>query len=1159
MTIDRSAVARAIRAAAEQSGLDSDGQVDRLVALALQRLISDAGSSVRPALPGWEGLLGQDAEPVSWERQQATIAAMLEEAGLPTMAQSFLDKEGAGEAMSSGAPGETYPEPLSVLEDPNLERDSISPSPFTERGPGGVVYPEAGTAQEAQRTAYAPDLNGASEEAYPEPTSVLDDREPPYVPPTTHDSISPSPFTERGPGGLVDSVPKSETTETAGTPSPVDLTDQPPQNKRAKIKARSPRRAKESAMVTTNERTSSRTRKAAGQPPALSDNAVVVMERRIMARDAEGNPIETPEQCFRRVARNLAEAEVKFGADEAQAKAVEDQFYALMASLDFLPNSPTLVNAGRELQQLSACFVLPVPDSIEGIFESIKHTAIIHKSGGGTGFAFSRLRPANDRVKTTMGVASGPVSFMKVFDSATEAIKQGGTRRGANMGILAVDHPDIDRFIEMKADMTTLTNFNISVGVSEKFMEAAIAGEEYELVNPNTGQVTGTKDAAAMFRQMVENAWMNGDPGLIFLDRMNNTRSNPVPKRGPIEATNPCGEQPLYSYDSCNLGSINLGNFTLPYPATVGAHGSAPASPSPSTERGPGGVVDPAPGIDWQHLGAVVDLCVRFLDNVIEQNAYPIPEIQETSHAIRRIGLGVMGWADMLIDLRIPYDSQEAISLGEEVMRFIQERADAASEALANERGSFPDWEDSIYGPNAAELPSPFGRGAGGEGLPRPMRNSTRTTIAPTGTLSIIADCSGGIEPVFSLAFTRTHYLDKNDPTKPTRLTEVNKRFLKVAEAEGFYSEALIDYLAEGGSLRDWNNSVSPSPFTPALSRVEGERGPGGVVDPIAETEPGEFDSVPSPQSSVPVPQWVADVFVTAHDITPDWHVRQQAAFQRYTDNAVSKTINFAHDATVEDVETAYLLAYREGLKGITIYRDGSRDFQVLSHTKADAATTVEQAVELLQEAAASRRGFRRKLPAERQSITHQFTVGEQKGYFTVGLYEDGTPGELFINVSKQGSTVSGLMDTLGMLTSYALQYGVDVDFLAERMKNTRFEPAGRTANPDIPLATSIVDYIFRWLEKRFGQDAPPRAQLPLIPAGTLETVQRASGSPSSAAASASARTEGPADKPALSSGKRTEGDAAVVSGVACPDCGAVLHYAEGCLICRACGYNKCG
>jgi len=799
-------------------------------------------------------------------------------------------------------------------------------------------------------------------------------------------------------------------------------------------------------MVTT----SSETREFGGSgefhPAELSENAKVVIERRVARRNERGDALETPDQVFRRVAENLSQAELRFGGTEEDRAAAEESFYRLMASLDFLPNSPTLVNAGRELQQLSACFVLPVEDSIEGIFEAIKHTAMIHKSGGGTGFAFSRLRPANDRVRSTMGVASGPVSFMKVFDAATEAIKQGGTRRGANMGILRVDHPDIDEFIAMKADMTTLQNFNISVAVTDAFMKAVESGGTYDIINPTNGEIVGQRDARQVWETMCNNAWKNGDPGVIFIDRINAGRANPVPKRGPVESTNPCGEQPLYPYDSCNLGSINLGHFTTGAPGAM--------------------------TVDYERLGRVVRRTVHFLDNVIEMNNYPIPQIADTSHAIRRIGLGVMGWADMLVDLRIPYNSEEALALAREVMSHIQREADAASQQLALVRGNFPDWPDSIYGP-------------GGKEGPRPMRNSTRTTIAPTGTLSIIADCSGGIEPAFSLAFIRSHYLDKDDPTKRTELAEVNDRFEKVAKEEGFYSDELIRFLAEGGHLAE---------------RPE-------------------------------VPDWVKRTFVTAHDIEPEWHVRMQAAFQEFTDNAVSKTINFPNSATVDDVRIAYELAYRTGCNGITIYRDGSRELQVLKHAeKSEGEKAIEAAQAIL---TAGMGPTRRRLPDERQAITHKFRVGEQEGYMTVGLFEDGTPGEVFINVNKQGSTVSGLMDTVAMLTSYALQYGVPLSELAAKLKNTRFEPSGPTSNRQIPIATSIVDYVFRWLELKFDS-ANASIQPTLIPADQVVD----------------------STNPSVNPLKHSD---AVASGVGCPECGAVLYYAEGCLICHNCFYNKCG
>jgi ribonucleoside-diphosphate reductase alpha chain len=770
----------------------------------------------------------------------------------------------------------------------------------------------------------------------------------------------------------------------------------------------------------------------------LSENAHLVLERRYLARDDSGVPLESPEELFARVARNVAQGERIYAPDDTEgASRWETRFIELMTGLDFLPNSPTLMNAGRDIQQLSACFVLPVEDSIEGIFQAIKDTARIHQSGGGTGFAFSRLRPSGDRVRSTMGVASGPVSFLKVFDAATEAIKQGGTRRGANMGILAVDHPDIEQFIALKSDMRTLVNFNISVAVTEEFMRTVEDDEEYDLVNPRSGEVTGRRRARLIFDQVVANAWRNGDPGIVFIDRIN--RDNPTPNVGQIEATNPCGEQPLLPYESCNLGSLNLARFVT--------------SEGDKTR------------FDWERLARVIPDCVRFLDDVIDMNRYPIEEINRATKLTRKIGLGLMGWHDALMQLGIPYDSEEALALAEEIARFVQEKANEASLELARKRGVFPAFAGSRYDPES------------------PYRNATRTTVAPTGTISIIADCSSGIEPVFALAYTRQHYLDADDASKLTTLREVNRYFLQTAENSGFYSEELMDHVAAGGSLDERDE----------------------------------------------VPEWAKRLFVTAHEITPEWHVRMQAAFQRHTDNAVSKTINFPHTAAEADVAAAFWLAYREGCKGVTVYREGSRDFSVLSHSTAnvkgpeqetsEVAEEITGALESLTRPGERPRPFREHLPDERKSITHTFRVGDQDGYLTVGLYPDGRPGELFVKINKEGSMVSGLTDAVAKLASIALQYGVPLEELAPKMRNTRFEPYGPTGNPEVPWATSVVDYIFHWLQVKFGPEEPGgRSE---EPAGSVERA----------------------------------GD----SGIGCPDCGALLAYQEGCLVCRSCGYNRCG
>ncbi len=565
----------------------------------------------------------------------------------------------------------------------------------------------------------------------------------------------------------------------------------------------------------------------------LSVNSIRVLERRYLLKDGEGNVIETPSQMFRRVAKNVASKDHLYDP-QADVEETEDEFYRVMANMEFLPNSPTLMNAGTDIGQLSACFVLPVEDSIESIFDAVKNTALIHKSGGGTGFSFSRLRPMDDVVKSTGGIASGPVSFMSVFDVATEVIKQGGRRRGANMGVLEVSHPDILEFIVAKEKGDVLNNFNISVALTEDFMRAVEENEEYDLINPRTREVVKRLPARKVFDLIVTMAWKNGEPGIIFLDRIN--RDNPTPHLGRIESTNPCGEQPLLPYESCNLGSINLSNLV--------------------TER------NGMPEIDFNRLREVVRTAVHFLDNVIDANDFPLREIEAMTKMNRKIGLGVMGFADMLVRLGISYDSWEAIMTAERIMSFISEDARKMSMELAEKRGSFPSFDESIW----RELGY------------KAMRNATITTIAPTGTLSIIAGCSSGIEPLFAVSYIR-NVMDG------TELMEVNPVFRDISKARGFYSEDLIKRISRRGTIQD----------------IEG------------------------------IPDDVKKIFVAAFDISPEMHIRMQAAFQKHVDNAVSKTVNFPSDATPLDVERAYLLAYRLGCKGVTVYRDKSRSGQVLT------------------------------------------------------------------------------------------------------------------------------------------------------------------------------------------------------------------------------------
>ena len=569
---------------------------------------------------------------------------------------------------------------------------------------------------------------------------------------------------------------------------------------------------------------------AEAMEPRLSANALRVLEYRYLRRDEGGQVIETPRELFLRVATTIAGVEERFGGDVTLARR---RFYAMMAGLEFLPNSPTLMNAGLERQQLSACFVLPVADSLEGIFQALKHTAVIHQTGGGTGFSFSRLRRRGDVVKSTMGVASGPVSFMRIFDTATDVVKQGGRRRGANMGVLRVDHPDIEDFVRCKADESAFRNFNISVAVTEAFMEAVRADREYDLVNPRTGRPGGHRRARDVWRLIAEMAWKTGDPGVIFIDRVNAT--NPTPRVGVIESTNPCGEQPLLPYESCNLGSLNLARLVVGEP--------------------------PEADLDWGRLDYLVGEGVRFLDNVIDANEYPVPEIEQVTKANRKIGLGVMGFADMLIQLGVPYDAPEALDWARRVMSRVESGALKASEELARQRGAFPNFPESLW----EQRGSP------------PLRNATLTTVAPTGTIAILADCSASIEPIYAVAYRR-HALDGEV------LPVVNEAFVRIAKRRGFHSEALLERVTERGSVC-------------------------GVPE---------------------VPDEVQGLFATAYEVPAEAQVRMQAAFQEHTHNAVSKTLNLPAAATVEDVLRIYDFAYDLGCKGVTVYRQGSKAGQVL-------------------------------------------------------------------------------------------------------------------------------------------------------------------------------------------------------------------------------------
>ncbi len=731
----------------------------------------------------------------------------------------------------------------------------------------------------------------------------------------------------------------------------------------------------------------------------LTENALRVLERRYLKKDKQGQVIEAPEEMFRRVAQTIASAELIYDP-KADVKAREEEFYQLMAGFEFLPNSPTLMNAGRELGQLSACFVLPIEDSMESIFDAVKYTALIHKSGGGTGFSFSRLRPEQDRVGSTGGVASGPVSFIRAFDIATDVIKQGGMRRGANMGILNIDHPDIMKFITAKDDPTALTNFNISVAVTAEFMEAVKAGADYTLINPRTAEVAGKLNAKEVFDKIVDRAWRTGDPGIVFIDRIN--KDNPTRHLGKIESTNPCGEQPLLPYESCNLGSINLARML---------------KTSNSTTE-----------IDYPKLAKAVRTAVRFLDNVIDVNKFPLPQIEEWTKKTRKIGLGVMGFADMLIQLDIPYNSEEALTLAADVMAKIQREATEASKELAQERGVFPAFEGSVY-----DCP---------DGIK--VRNATRTTIAPTGTLSLIAGCSSGIEPLFALSYTR-NILDG------AQLVEINPYFEGVAKGEGFYSEELMQQLASGVKL----------------------------------------------QAMDEVPDRIKRLFVTAHEISPEWHVWMQAAFQKSTHNAVSKTVNFPREATQEDIAKVYMLAYQEGLKGITIYRDRSRDAQVLTTGEKEG---LAEGVGLTP----------RKRAKVTSGVTERVTTGCGYIYVTVNSDEQGIC-EVFSSLGKAGGCASAQLEATCRLISLALRSGVDVASVARQLRGIR---CPSIAWEDGKSVLSCADAIASVLEKHIvGEDNKPKLE--------------------------------------------DYGSAKNLAGQ-CPDCGNLLAYQEGCFVCPSCGYTKC-
>ncbi|MEX0691867.1 MAG: vitamin B12-dependent ribonucleotide reductase [Gemmatimonadales bacterium] len=817
-----------------------------------------------------------------------------------------------------------------------------------------------------------------------------------------------------------------------------------------------------------------------GTPLLLSDNARTVLKRRYLIKDDQGNTVEEPEDLFWRVARTVAAPDAQYGATPRAVEALAETFFDLMATRVWMPNSPTLMNAGRPLGQLSACFVLPVDDALangeSGIYDTLRNMALVHQSGGGTGFSFSRLRPKNDVVRSTMGVASGPVSFMSLYDASTDVVKQGGTRRGANMGILRVDHPDILDFITCKDDTTKITNFNISVAVTDAFMAAVKAGSSYDLIHPKTKVVVGQLEARDVFNTIIHGAWKTGEPGVFFIDRANHY--NPVPKLGSYEATNPCGEQPLLAYDVCNLGSINVGVFV---------------------KNG---------RFDWDGLRQAVHLSTHFLDNVIDANKYPLEEITRLANDIRRIGLGVMGLADALVRLGIPYNSDEGVAFGRKLMEFVDEESKVESERLAAQRGTFSAWAESIWGPDATCARDAKGRRIRPE---RRLRNCNLTTVAPTGTISIISGCSSGIEPLFAVAFMRNQ--------AGVLMPDVNEDFLAIARKEGWYSDELITRIAEEGHIH--------------------------------------FDAVPE--------QWQR-VFVTAHDVTPEWHIRMQAAFQDFTDSAISKTCNFAHSATETDVRAIYEMAFDLGLKGVTVYRDGSREMQVLStgstakkvqegagagsapdagvadlkSTIAELETELDLTKKKLHEVESEnlQRRAKRSRPELLRGTTRRMETPLGTMYVTLTEDDKGQPFEIFMSLGKAGGALMADVEAIGRLISLALRSGIPLGEVHRQLRgisSDRVTGLGPNKVMSVPDAIGIA--IERWMGDKQG------VQTDLLATGQSPKVE------------APARTvAGPKGQQM----KFESHDAEQHAG-ACPDCGSQLEFAEGCMKCHVCGFSECG
>ena len=804
------------------------------------------------------------------------------------------------------------------------------------------------------------------------------------------------------------------------------------------------------------------------RPAELTENARVVVEKRYLRKSQDGEYAEDALGMFRRVADALAEPDRRYGANDEQVEETAQRFYEIMATLEYLPNSPTLMNAGTGAGTLSACFVLPLSDSMEGIMGAAHDAAMVQKFGGGTGFALSELRRKGAHIKTTHGKACGPVAVLKHLSSVSTLVTQGGKRDGANMAVMDIHHPDVMEFIDCKQVEGDIHNFNISVGVSDEFMEAVAAGTTYPVrapVDPSDPdsemEEVGRLDAREVFEKIVQGAWRNGEPGMIFLDEVN--RNSPVLHVGRITATNPCGEQPLLPNESCNLGSIDLSKFV------TGEHASGVLTNGNSPNNGA------APQIDWGRIGHTVRTSVHMLDNVIDANQYAVDPIRDMTFHTRKIGLGVMGFADMLVQLGIPYDSKRGIEIGREMMRFIMVQADAASAELAKTRGPYPAWEDG----------EPKRRGE------TPMRNACRLTVAPTGTISMIAGCSSGIEPLFSLAFRKHNILEGQT------LYYVDRNFERVARERGFYSEELMEYLSDGGSL---------------LARED-------------------------------VPEDVKRLFHVSADISPEYHVLMQAAFQANTDAGISKTINFPNSATIEDVENAYMLAWREGCKGITVYRAGSREKEVLTTGHDDSKSTEETAAATNGQVAIPQYVIERERPAKLSGTTRRVRTGRGNVYVTVNMSEDGRPFEVFAAHGKAGGNDAAMAEAVSRMVSLSLRSAVDPKDVVTQLRGITDMPAWDQGQ----LIRSVPDAIALVLDEVIAESESRRAPL-ADDAGQLTMLERPT-----------ARELGmPSAQPVDIISSPAKDMAAILNAGMCPDCQSTLAHEEGCVKCHACGFSQC-